>query len=98
MKINTQNELAALIAGVRLGNELGLHFAGFQDGEGYIDDSGVEGWCVKIIDGVLVPWCADDNNNVPITAMIHKAQYAAEQHYAGLDISEELLRPVEWVE
>ena len=64
MKITTQNELAALLVGVRLGKELDLSFNYF-DNEDYgdisIDDGGCEGWYVKLIDGQLVEWCAYDN-------------------------------------
>jgi len=91
LKITTQNELAALLVGVRLGKELDLSFNYF-DNEDYgdisIDDGGCEGWYVKLIDGQLVEWCAYDNQteevetilrqSAELAALIHKNPEAGE--------------------
>ena len=91
MKITTQNELAALLVGVRLGRELELSFNDYyheQHGDISIDDGGCEGWYVKLIDGRLIELCAQDNQteevetilrqSAELAALIHKNPEAGE--------------------
>jgi hypothetical protein len=85
MQIETQNELAALILGVRLGGEHMLNFYDV-DGQVSIDDDGCEGWCVKLgIDGKLwTDWCADDEQEEELDEVIRKAQEQAKQIHKRL--------------
>ena len=88
MQIKTQNELAALILGVRLGGEHMLNFYDV-DGEVSVDDDGCEGWCVKLIDGKLwTTFCADDEQEEALNEVIRKAQEQAEQIHKRLDAGE----------
>jgi len=84
MKITTQNELAALLVGVLLGKELDLSFNYYHHehyGDISIDDGGCEGWCVKLVDGQLVEWCAHDNQTEEVdTIFRHSAGLAALIH------------------
>ena len=90
MKITTQNELAALILGVRLGSE---HMLNFYDGDDYVgnrhievSDDGCEGWCVKLIDGKLwTTFCADVEQEEELNEVIRKAQEQAEQIHKSLE-------------
>ena len=88
MKITTQNELAALILGVRLGGE---HMLNFYDvnGELSIDDDGCEGWGVKLIDGKLwTTFCADDEQEEELNFVIRRAQEKAERIHKRLEAGE----------
>jgi len=88
MQIKTQNELAALILGVRLGTEHLLNFY-YLDGEVSVDDDGCEGWCVKLINGKLwTTFCADDEQEEELNEMIRKAQEQAEQIHKSLEAGE----------
>ena len=93
MKITTQNELAALILGVRLGSE---HMLNFYDGNDYVgnrhievSDDGCEGWCVKLIDGKLcTTFCADDEQEEELNFVIRRAQEKAERIHKRLEAGE----------
>jgi len=77
MKITTQNELAALILGMRLGGEQMLNFYDV-DGEISIDDDGCEGWRVKLINGQLnTGFCAEDDQENELDEVIRKAEEQA---------------------
>ena len=85
MKITTQNELAALILGVRLGGDQMLNFYDV-DGEVSVDDDGCEGWFVKLSDGKLwTTFCADDEQEEKLNEVIRKAQEQAEQIHKRLE-------------
>ena len=96
MKITTQNELAALILGVRLGGE---HMLKFYDGEDYVgnrcievSDDGCEGRrvCLNTINGELhTGFCADDEQEEKLTEVIRKAQQQAEQIHKSLEASKQ---------
>ena len=91
MKITTQNELAALILGVRLGGEQGLRF---YDGDDYVgnrhievSDDGCEGWRVSLntTNGDLhTGFCANDDQEEELNEVIRKAQEQAEQIHKRL--------------
>ena len=95
MKITTQNELAALILGVRLGGE---HMLKFYDGEDYVgnrcievSDDGCEGRRVSLntINGELhTGFCADDEQEEELNEVIRKAQEQAEQIHKSLEAGE----------
>ena len=92
MKITTQNELAALILGVRLGSE---HMLNFYDGDDYVgnrhievSDDGCEGWRVSLntISGELhTGFCANDEQEEELNEVIRKAQEQAEQIHKHLE-------------
>ena len=92
MKITTQNELAALILGVRLGSE---HMLNFYDGDDYagnrhieVSDDGCEGWRVTLntISGDLhTGFCANDEQEEELNEVIRKAQEQAEQIHKSLE-------------
>ena len=92
MKITTQNELAALILGVRLGGE---HMLSFYDGNDYdwnrhieISDDGCEGWRVSLntINGELhTGFCANEDQEEELNEVIRKAQEQAEQIHKSLE-------------
>ena len=88
MKITTQNELAALLVGVRLGRELELSFNDY-DHEDYgdisIDDGGCEGWYVKLIDGQLVEWCAHDNQTEEVETILRESAELATLIHKNLE-------------
>ena len=90
MKITTQNELAALILGVRLGGEHMLNFYDV-DGEVSIDDDGCEGWRVSLntTNGELhTGFCADDEQEKELNEVIREAQEQAEQIHKSLEEGE----------
>ena len=96
MKITTQNELAALILGVRLGGE---HMLKFYDGEDYVgnrcievSDDGCEGRRVSLntINGELhTGFCAEDEQEEELNEVIRKAQEQAEQIHKSLEASKQ---------
>ena len=96
MKITTQNELAALILGVRLGSE---HMLNFYDGEDYVgnrcievSDDGCEGRRVSLntINGELhTGFCAEDEQEEELNEVIRKAQEQAEQIHKSLEASKQ---------
>ncbi len=95
MKITTQNELAALILGVRLAGE---HMLTFYDSEDYagnrhieVSDDGCEGWRVTLntISGELhTGFCANDYQEYKLDKLIRKAQEQAEQIHKSLEVGE----------
>ena len=95
MKITTQNELAALILGVRLGGE---HMLNFYDGNDYVgnkhievSDDGCEGRRVSLntINGELhTGFCATDDQEEELNEVIRKAQEQAEQIHKSLEAGE----------
>jgi len=92
MKITTQNELAALILGVRLGSE---HMLNFYDGNDYVgnrhievSDDGCEGRRVSLntINGELhAGFCANEDQEEELNEVIRKAQEQAEQIHKSLE-------------
>ena len=92
MKITTQNELAALILGVRLGSE---HMLNFYDGDDYVgnrhievSDDGCEGWRVSLntTNGDLhTAFCANDGQQEELKEVIRNAQEQAEQIHKSLE-------------
>ncbi len=96
MKITTQNELAALILGVRLGSE---HMLNFYDGDDYvgnrhieISDDGCEGLRVTlntISSELHTGFCADDEQEKKLNEVIRKAQEQAEQIHKSLEASKQ---------
>jgi len=96
VKITTQNELAALILGVRLGGE---HMLNFYDGEDYVgnrhievSDDGCEGWRVSLntTNGELhAGFCADDEQEEKLNEVIRKSQEQAEQIHKSLEASKQ---------
>ena len=92
MKITTQNELAALILGVRLGCE---HMLNFYDGGDYVgnrhievSDDGCEGWRVSLntTNGELhTGFCANEDQEEELNELIRKAQEQAEQIHKSLE-------------
>ena len=96
MKITTQNELAALILGVRLGSE---HMLNFYDGDDYagnrhieVSDEGCEGWRVTLntISGDLhTGFCANDEQEEELNEVIRKDQEKAEQIHKSLEASKQ---------
>lgn len=91
MKITTQNELAALILGVRLGRE---HNLNFYDGDDYVgnrhievSDDGCEGWRVSlnIINGkVHTGFCAEEDQEEKLNEVIRKAEERAASIHKSL--------------
>ena len=95
MKITTQNELAALILGVRLGRE---HKLNFYDGDDYVgnrhievSDDGCEGWRVSLntINGeVHTGFCAEEDQEEKLNEVIRKAEEQAASIYKSLEAGE----------
>jgi hypothetical protein len=92
MKITTQNELAALILGVRLGGE---HMLNFYDGDDYVgnrhievSDDGCEGLRVSLntTNGELhTGFCDNDEQKEELNEVIREAQEQAEQIHKSLE-------------
>ena len=95
MKITTQNELAALILGARLGCE---HMLNFHDGDDYVgnrhievSDDGCEGWRVSLntINGeVHTGFCAEEDQEEKLNEVIRKAEEQAASIYKSLEAGE----------
>ena len=92
MQIKTQNELTALILGVRLGSE---YMLSLYDGNDYagnrhieVSDDGCEGWRVTLntISGELhTGFCANEDQEEELNEVIRKAQEQAEQIHKSLE-------------
>ena len=95
MKITTQNELAALILGARLGCE---HMLNFYDGDDYVgnrhievSDDGCEGWRVSLntINGeVHTGFCAEEDQEEKLNEVIRKAEEQAASIHKSLEAGE----------
>lgn len=95
MKITTQNELAALILGARLGCEHMLNFYDSEDFTGNrhieVSDDGCEGWRVSlnIINGkVHTGFCAEEDQEEKLNEVIRKAEEQAASIYKSLEAGE----------
>ena len=71
MKIKTQNEFAALLAGIELGKNLDLSFHGTHDGRAEISDGGCEGWLLMFSpkDGFIVQSAEDEYDSEILKAL-----------------------------
>ena len=95
MKITTQNELAALILGARLGCE---HMLNFYDSDDYVgnrhievSDDGCEGWRVSLntINGeVHTGFCAEEDQEEKLNEVIRKAEEQAASIHKSLEAGE----------
>jgi hypothetical protein len=95
MKITTQNELAALILGARLGCEHTLNFYDSEDFTGNrhieVSDDGCEGWRVSLntINGeVHTGFCAEEDQEEKLNEVIRKAEEQAASIYKSLEAGE----------
>ena len=95
MKITTQNELAALILGARLGCEHTLNFYDSEDFTGNrhieVSDDGCEGWRVSLntINGEVHPgFCAEEDQEEKLNEVIRKAEEQAASIYKSLEAGE----------
>ncbi len=95
MKITTQNELAALILGARLGCEHMLNFYDGDDSVGNrhieVSDDGCEGWRVSLntINGeVHTGFCAEEDQEEKLNEVIRKAEEQAASIYKSLEAGE----------
>jgi len=95
MKITTQNELAALIVGARLGCEHTLNFYDSEDFTGNrhieVSDDGCEGWRVSLntINGeVHTGFCAEEDQEEKLNEVIRKAEEQAASIHKSLEAGE----------
>lgn len=94
MLIETENELAALIVGLRLGKELELRLETWSDGGGVIGDGGCEGWSVSISQKGFFPDSAYDDQDEEISKIVKESALSAKLHFqhSDLNISEMKIR------
>jgi|TARA_R100001015_G_C4597616_1_gene152717 hypothetical protein len=71
MKIKTQNEFAALLAGIELGKNLDLSFHGTDGRRAEISDGGCEGWLLMFSpkDGFIVQSAEDEYDSEILKAL-----------------------------